>query len=107
LIQAGGSRSIAATRGGFDVFAVKVASPPRITGVSITGKHLTVTGEGFDRDAVIIINGVGWSTKNDAARPATVLIAKKAAKSIAPGAPVSIQVRNSDGMTSEAIRFTR
>jgi photosystem II stability/assembly factor-like uncharacterized protein len=107
LIQAGGSRSIAATRGGFDVFAVKVASPPRITGVSITGKHLTVTGEGFDRDAAIIINGVGWSTKNDAARPATVLIAKKAAKSIAPGAPVSIQVRNSDGMTSEAIRFTR
>jgi photosystem II stability/assembly factor-like uncharacterized protein len=93
--------------GGFDAFVIKIASPPRITGATISGKNLIVSGEGFDLGAVILVGGVEQRSKNDQSNPATVLVAKKAAKSIAQGQSVTIQVRNSDGLISETFSFTR
>lgn len=92
---------------GLDAFVIKIVSPPRITGASVSGKNVIVTGEGFDRGAVILIDGAEQRTRNDESKPATVLIGKKTAKNIPPGQPVSIQVRNSDGLLSESFSFTR
>jgi hypothetical protein len=94
-------------RGGSDAFVIKIATPPRINGVSIAGKNLVVTGEGFDQGAVILLDGVEQRSKNDQSTPATALIGKKTAKSIAPGQSVTIRVRNSDGLISEPFSFTR
>lgn len=93
--------------GGSDAFVVKIGSPPRINGVSISGKNLIVTGDGFDLGAMILVGGVEQISKNDQSNPATALIGKKSAKSIAPGQNVTIQVRNSDGLISEPFNFTR
>lgn|SRR5215813_10916189 len=92
--------------GGYDAFVMKIASPPRITGASVTGKNLIVAGEGFDKGSVLLIDGVEQRTRNDESDPATVLIGKKSAKSFAPGQKVSIQVRSSDGLISETFSFT-
>jgi len=101
------SASIESVHGGFDAFVIKIVSPPRIAGASVSGKNLIVTGEGFDGGAVILIDGVEQRTRNDESKPATVLIGRKAAKNIAPGQRVSIQVRNPDGLLSESFSFTR
>jgi photosystem II stability/assembly factor-like uncharacterized protein len=99
--------SIESVHGGFDAFVAKIASPPRIAGALVSGKNLIVTGEGFDTRAVILVDGAELRTRNDESRPATILIGKKAAKGIAPGQKVSIQVRNRDGMRSEPFDFAR
>jgi photosystem II stability/assembly factor-like uncharacterized protein len=99
--------SIEISHGGLDAFVVQIASPPRITGASVSGRNLIVTGEGFDKGAMILIAGVEQRTRNDGSGPATILIGKKTAKSIAPGQRVSIRVRNPDGMQSEPFDFVR
>jgi hypothetical protein len=73
----------------------------------VSAKNLIVTGEGFDKGAVILIDGVDQRTRNDEVSPTTMLIGKKTAKNIGPGQRVSIQVRNSDGLLSETFSFTR
>ena len=92
---------------GFDAFVIKIASPPRIADASVSGKNLIVTGNGFDKGAVILIDAVEQRTRNDETKPATVLIGKKAAKNIAPGQRVRVRVRNSDGLLSESFSFAR
>ena len=93
--------------GGFDAFVIKIVSPPRVAGASVSGKNLIVTGEGFDRGAMILVDGVEKRTRNDESKPATILIGKKAAKSVAPGLRVIIRVRNADGLLSDSFAFTR
>lgn len=78
-----------------------------ITGVSIKGKKLIVTGKDFDRGAVILVNGIQQKTTNDESNPTTMLIAKKAAKQIARDQDVNIQVRNTDGTSSAPFLFRR
>ena len=99
--------STESVHGGLDALVVKIASPPRITGASVSGKNLIVTGEGFDKGAVLLIDGVEQRTRHDLSSPPTILIGKKSAKSIGPGQRVSIQVRSSDGMLSEPFEFVR
>ena len=86
-----------------DAFLIKL-SLPRIIAVAISGKKLIVTGEGFAEGAVILLNGEEQKTKND---ETTLLIARKAGKSIAPGQSVVIQVRNLDGTLSNEFTFVR
>ena len=93
--------------GSVDAFVSKLAFPPRIVSVSISGKNLSVTGDNFDKGAVILINGVEQRTRNDQSAPGTVLIGKKAAKSILPGQVVKIRVRNSDDTLSDEFAFAR
>ena len=99
--------STESVHGGFDAFVIKIVSPPRIVGVSVAGKNLIVSGEGFDNGAVILIDGVAQTTRNDESRTATTLIARKAAKVVSPGQIAVILVRNADGLMSESVSFTR
>ena len=89
-----------------DAFLIKL-SLPRIIEVAISGKKLIVTGEGFAKGAVILLNGDEQKTKNDETSASPVLIARKAGKSIAPGQSVVIQVRNPDGSLSNEFDFVR
>ena len=88
---------------------VRIADPaqPRIVEVTIKGKKLFVSGEGFDRGAVIIVNNVDLETQNDAATPATLLVSKRGGKQIAPGQTVTVRVLDADGKLSEGFSFTR
>ena len=95
-----------AVAGELDAFILKFAAP-RVTACALTGKHLIVDGEGFDEGATILLNGEAQSTKDSAANPTTMLLAKKAGKQIAPGQSVTIQVRNGDGTLSNELGFAR
>src|SRR5262249_46931780 len=94
--------------GDLGTYAVTVKSfVPAITSASIAGKNLIVTGSGFDSGAVILLNGVDIQTIADGVSPSTTLMAKKAAKKIALGTTVTLQVRNSDGTLSNIFTFER
>jgi hypothetical protein len=77
---------------------------PVVQGASIQGKNLIVTGTGFLKHAVIIVNGADVHTKSASS---TMLAAKKLGRQIVVGQTVSIQVRNPDGTLSNTIMFTR
>ncbi len=82
---------------------------PRIDGVSILSKELSVVGDGFDKGAVILVNGSVQKT-NYGLNPtiSTVsLLSKKAATKIAPGATVILKVRNVYGLESPPFSYTR
>jgi hypothetical protein len=83
------------------LFMVTQSGGPRIAGVERSGKKLTVTGEGFDNGAVILVNDNPQATTNDAASPATRLVSKKGGKKAKTGARV--KVRNADGNESNEI----
>jgi photosystem II stability/assembly factor-like uncharacterized protein len=93
----------------FTGFIAKIIDPrkPTVSGASIKGKKLIVTGESFDKDAVILINNLDQETQNDDTLPSTVLISQKAGKKIAPGQTITIRVRNADGRLSDGFAFTR
>lgn len=81
---------------------------PRITGASVSGKKLFVTGENFDLGSEIILNDKKEKkVSSDLQNPTTLLIAKKAGKKIAVGDTVRLQVRNSNGALSEVFSFAR
>lgn len=77
---------------------------PRITGASVSGKRLFVSGEAFKRGAVILLNGEEQKTRNDNQTPRTMLIGKNAGRKIKPGD--RLQVRNPGGSLSEEFTFT-
>ena len=77
---------------------------PNITGASVAGKKLFVTGENFDPGAVILLNGEERKTRNDDQNPATKLIGRKAGKKIKAGD--KLQVRNPNGTVSQEFTFT-
>lgn len=80
---------------------------PAITGATVKKKKLLVTGSDFDTGAVILLNGTDLVTRNSPANPTTALVAKGAARQIARGETVSLQVRNSDGVVSNEFAYTR
>ncbi len=102
-----GSFQTSIRSGNCDAFVVKVSSPLAITGASIKGKKLFVTGDRFSSGAVIILNGEQQKTENDGASPTTLLIARRAGKQIPVGQAVTVQVRNPDGALSNEFIFTR
>ena len=79
----------------------------RIISASVSGKKLFITGENFDRGAVILVDEKRQKTANDEQNPSTTLIGKKAGKKIAHGQMVTLQVRNRDGRASEPISYVR
>jgi hypothetical protein len=94
--------------GNQNAFIVKISPDiPKITSALVAGRNLIVVGEGFDKGAVIIIDGEEQTTKNDVQNPKNVLIGKRAAKKIAPGQTVTLRVRNSDGTQAPGFGFTR
>jgi pimeloyl-ACP methyl ester carboxylesterase len=83
------------------------SAKPRITGASVSGKKLVVTGENFDDGATILMDGERQKTANDDLNPRISLIGKKAGKKISSGQTVTLMVKNSDGTLSNAFSFTR
>jgi hypothetical protein len=81
----------------------------QISDVAIREKELTVFGSGFDRGSVILLRGQPQPTRLEIASDITTvkLLSRKAAKRIAPGETVVIQVRNEYGLTSAPFSFTR
>jgi hypothetical protein len=80
---------------------------PEITGATISGKKLEVTGKNFDNGARILVNGQAQKTANDPQQPTLALTARKAGKRITPGQTVILQVRNADGRLSQEFSYTR
>jgi hypothetical protein len=84
------------------------AGPPEINGASISGKKLIVTGVNFDIGADIFVDGRKQKkVSNDEAEPSTIIVAKKAGKTIVRGSTVIVEVRNLDGVLSPQFSFTR
>ncbi|HWP42337.1 MAG TPA: SBBP repeat-containing protein, partial [Blastocatellia bacterium] len=90
--------------GASDVFVAQVRRGPTITAAVIQGKHLDITGSGFERGAVILLDGEPQKTKF---KNSTSLRGKKVGKKIAPGETVEVQVRNPDGVESGVFSFRR
>jgi hypothetical protein len=82
---------------------------PKISSANVVGKALYISGENFAVGAVILIAGQEQGTRNDEQSPTTMLISKKGGKKgkIPVGQPVTLQVRNPNGMISVEFSFTR
>jgi len=80
---------------------------PVIMSAAIQGKNLIVTGTGFLKHAVILVNGTDVHTKSVQGSISTMLLAKKLGRQIVVGQTVTVQVRNPDGALSNTIMFTR
>lgn len=109
-LQFGGKILVAglAVVGGVSRFALaRYDVSPRIMSATVSGKSLVVAGDGFDDGAVVLINGKEQSTANDEQSPTTTLVVRKGGKKIKPGDTAILQVRNSDGVLSQAFSFTR
>jgi hypothetical protein len=87
-----------------DIFLAKIKQGPAITRAAIQGKHLIITGSGFEQGAVILLDGIEQKT---IFKSGSSLKGKKAGQKITPGETVRLQVRNPDGTTSAEFRFTR
>lgn len=83
-------------------------SGPGITGATVQGKQLIVTGVNFADGAALLMDGVKQKkTFNEPAGSTTTLVARKAGKTIARGQTVVLQVRNPDGKLSQEFRYTK
>jgi beta-glucanase (GH16 family) len=79
---------------------------PTINSVSAAKKNLLVSGENFDMESLILMNGdVQKTLRDDDA--SGVLIGKKLAKRIPSGQSVTIQVQNGDGQITPGFDYTR
>jgi hypothetical protein len=95
-----------------DIFIAKIdpnttPNKPVLIQAVISGKNLIVYGQNFQIGAVLRVNDEATKTRNDDPDPAQVLFAKKAAKRIAPGQTVQLQVENPDGKRSNFLFFTK
>jgi beta-glucanase (GH16 family) len=79
---------------------------PTINTVSAGKKHLLVSGENFDMESLILMDGDVQKTLHDDVASG-VLIGKKLAKRIASGQRVTIQVQNGDGQITEGFDYTK
>jgi beta-glucanase (GH16 family) len=82
---------------------------PAIRNVTVEKKNLVVTGDNFDNfdnDSAIFVDGEKQKTLFDE-QGAPIFIGKKTAKRIASGQTVKIQVKNSYGLLSSEISFTK
>ena len=67
-----------------------------------------VLGENFDSGPILLMDGEKQKkTFPDETNPTSLLVARKSGKKITPGQTVTLQVRNSDGQTSNEFPFTR
>ncbi|MFY9573293.1 MAG: SBBP repeat-containing protein [Blastocatellia bacterium] len=99
-------------KGGRDIFIAKIdpnatSDRPVLLQATVSGKHLLVFGLGFDAGAVLRINDEPTKTRNEDPAPTQILFAKKAAKRIAPGQTVQLQIENANGKRSNLLFFTK
>jgi hypothetical protein len=88
--------------------ASAITGAPLITGAAVMKKQLLVTGDNFDFEAQLLMDGAKQKkTFNDEVNPRTLLVARKSGKQIEPGQTVVLQVKNPDGTLSNEFSFTR
>jgi hypothetical protein len=87
-----------------DLFVAKIRPGPTITRAAIKGKHLDITGSGFEQGAVILLDG---QQQKSLFKSGTSLRGKKVGRRIAPGQSVTLEVRNPDGTLSPGFNFSR
>jgi hypothetical protein len=82
---------------------------PVIESVTIKKKQLIVTGQNFESPSLIYLNGEKQKKSvNDETDPTAVVIGLKAGTLIAPGATITVQVKNTEsGQISDDFVFTR
>ena len=90
---------------------------PVITDAQVQGKQLLVSGQNFGGGALLFMcdtcavpttdGSKVKKTFNDETTPATLMVARKAGKTIAHGQTVNLQVKNPDGSVSNTYTFTR
>jgi len=101
-----------ANSGGRDIIIAKIdpntsSNRPVLIQAVISGKSLILFGQGFDEGAVLRINDVPTTTRNDDPDHTQILFAKKAAKQIKPGKTVQLQVENPNGRRSNLLFLTK
>jgi beta-glucanase (GH16 family) len=79
---------------------------PKINSVAATRKDLIVSGENFDSESKIVMNGDVQKTLRDDVASGE-LVGKKVAKKISSEQTVKIQVQNGDNQTSPEFNFTK
>ena len=99
-------------RGGRDILIAKIdpdSNPdgPVLLQAIISGPNLILFGQGFDAGAKLRVNDVQVKTRNEEPNPTQILFAKKAAKRIASGSTVQLQVRNANGKRSNFLFLTK
>lgn len=95
-----------------DIFIAKIdpnanSDRPVLVQAVISGKHLILYGQGFDAGARLRVNDEPAKTRNDDPDPTQVLFAKKAAKRIAAGQTVQLQIENPNGKRSNFLFLTK
>ena len=93
--------------GRFTISAGSQVVLPEISGASVNGKKLFVSGLNFGFGCTLMMDGAKQKTVNDDANPTTLLVAKKSGKLIDHGQTVSLQVKNPDGSLSNSFSFMR
>src|SRR5262249_44599412 len=95
-----------------------LGGPPKILNAAVKGKALNVSGENFAVGAALFLCDSACNAPitdgtrlkkvfNDDSDPSSLISARKAGKTIAPGQTVVIQVKNPDGTASDPFTFTR
>ena len=85
----------------------QLEAAPLITNVATQGKNLVVTGTGFAVGAQILVNGTLANVTKQPKGDSTTLIGKKAAKQIASGQTVLVQVQLADGAKGPGVHFMK
>lgn len=97
------NKGVAGSGNGLTAQAIVV---PKITKAAFEKKDLIVEGENFVAGAKLLLNGTKpLKTQNDDTTPSTKLIVKKASKTLPEDEIISLQVKNPDGLVSEAFGF--
>lgn len=79
---------------------------PVIATISSKKKDLIITGQNFDGDSVILMDGKKQKTKFDSQNP-TVLTGKKVAKKIESGQTIKVQIKSSDNVITAESSYTK
>lgn len=101
-----------ANSGGRDIIIAKIdpntsSNRPVLIQAVISGKNLILYGQGFGEGAVLRINDVPTTTRNDDPDHTQILFAKRAAKQIKPGKTAQLQVENPNGKRSNFLFLTK
>jgi len=80
---------------------------PLIVTVTAQGKNLIVTGTGFTAGAQILVNASPVNVTKQVKGDTTTLTGKKAAKQIASGQTVQVQVQLADGVKGPGVNFVK
>jgi hypothetical protein len=81
--------------------AVQEQNAPRIFNTKVKGSKILIQGENFGPGTVVLINGQAVKTNLDSESPTTLLVAKKITKVAEWGTEVTMEVKISNGQTSD------